>query len=32
MNRLKEFTDRYDMNKRKYDVYNAGEELFGMPH
>jgi hypothetical protein len=32
MNRLKEFKDRYEMNKRKYDIYHNGEALFGMPH
>jgi hypothetical protein len=32
MARLKEFSDRYEMNKRKFDINHAGETLFGMPH
>jgi dynein heavy chain len=31
-NRLKEFSERYEMNKRKYDIYENGESLFGLPH
>ena len=31
-NRLKEFTERYEMNKRKFDIYENGESLFGLPH
>jgi len=32
MSRLKEFEDRYDMMKRRFEINNAGEELFGLPH
>jgi hypothetical protein len=32
MNRLKEFSERYEMNKRKFDIYHNGEALFGMLH
>ena len=32
MSRLKEFEDRYDMMKRRYEINKAGEELFGLPH
>jgi len=32
LNRLKMFSEEYQVRKRKYDTYNAGETLFGLPH
>jgi len=32
MARLKEFDDRFEMNKRKYEINKQGEELFGLPN
>lgn len=32
LNRLRMFSDEYSVRKRKYDSYNAGETLFGLPH
>lgn len=31
-NRLKMFTEEYQVRKRKYDSYYKGEVLFGLPH
>jgi dynein heavy chain len=32
LNRLRMFSDEYSIRKRKFDSYNAGEKLFGLPH
>lgn len=32
LNRLRMFSDEYSIRKRKFDSYNAGETLFGLPH
>jgi len=32
MARLKEFDDRFEMNKRKFEINKQGEELFGLPN
>lgn len=32
VNRLKMFTEEYNVRKRKFDSYFAGETLFGLPH
>jgi len=32
LNRLKQFSEEYSIRKRKFDTYNAGETLFGLPH
>jgi len=32
VNRLKMFTEEYQVRKRKYDSYYKGEVLFGLPH
>jgi len=32
LNRLKQFKEEYSIRKRKFDTYNAGETLFGLPH
>jgi dynein heavy chain len=32
LNRLRLFNDEYSIRKRKFDTYNAGETLFGLPH
>ena len=32
LNRLRLFFDEYSIRKRKFDTYNAGETLFGLPH
>lgn len=32
LNRLKQFSEEYSIRKRKYDLYFAGEKLFGLPH
>jgi len=32
LNRLRMFSDEYGIRKRKFDSYNAGEGLFGLPH
>ena len=32
LNRLRMFSDEYSVRKRRYDSYNAGETLFGLPH
>jgi len=31
LNRLRMFSDEYSIRKRRYDSYNAGEHLFGLP-
>jgi len=32
LNRLRMFSEEYQVNKGKYDSYYAGETLFGLPH
>lgn len=32
VNRLKMFTEEFQVRKRKYDSYHKGEVLFGLPH
>ena len=32
LNRLKMYSEEYSIRKRKYDSFNAGETLFGLPH
>lgn len=32
LDRLKQFSDEYSVKKRKFDSYEAGETLFGLPH
>lgn len=32
LNRLRMFSDEYSIRKRRYDSYNAGECLFGLPN
>lgn len=32
LNRLREFSDEYSIRKRRFDSYNAGETLFGLPN
>lgn len=32
LNRLRMFSEEYQVRKRKYDSYHAGETLFGLPN
>ena len=32
LDRLKRFSEEYQVRKRKYDINHAGEMLFGLPH
>ena len=32
LNRLRMFSEEYQVRKRKFDSYKAGESLFGLPH
>ena len=32
LNRLRMYSDEYSIRKRKFDSYNSGETLFGLPH